>query len=691
MSDKESPYGENDSAASDQVLSPELVHSLLESAPDAILVVDSHGAIRLVNSQVEVLFGYKRQELLGQAIEVLIPWRIRCGHALHRVNYSNAPRTRPMGAGLDLHGLRRDGTEFPVEISLSPVQTRDELLIVSVIRDITERKRVADALRAANEELDARVAEQTAQLRKNAEDLQQQIVEHERSEQQLRQSEEKVRLLIEGVIDYSIYMLDPEGKVNSWNAGAERLYGYSSDEILWQPCSRFYLENEQPDADIGLKRAMKEGRHESDGWRRRKDGSKFWASTVITPLRNSDQALRGFSVIVRDMTDRRTLEQQLRQSQKMEAVGRLAAGVAHDFNNLLMVIQANADMVLTESADGKVVQRIGEIRDACDRASVLIRQLLTFGQRTVVQPQSLDVQAALRDVSKLLPSLVGENIAISITNAASLSPVTVDPGQLSQVLINLAANARDAMPNGGRLGIDTDEVVLDEYYTGQHLGVLPGRYVMIAISDTGHGMDAETQAHIFEPFFSTKPQGKGSGLGLSIVHGIMKQCGGHINVYSEPGIGSVIKLFFPISTSAAIDSVRRSVPLELSAKRPSTVLLVEDELALRQIIGDVLRAKGFNLLEATNGREALQLCKLHRESIDVVVTDIVMPDLGGVEIAQTLCQMSPSTKVIFMSGYTDKFQVVTELPNSGGLLNKPFALDELVTRIVNITEKAIRE
>jgi PAS domain S-box-containing protein len=671
-------------AASKSCADTLLSNDLLEAIPDAIIAVDRSGQILQVNSLTEQIFGYSRTELVGQSIESLVPVRFRRGHRDHREDFARQPISRPMGADLDLYGMRRDGSEFPVEISLNHVAMGNGMLILSAIRDISPRKKIEAALRRANEELDRRVMERTAELEQTTAELRARIVLHEAAEDELRQSEERFRLLVEGVLDYCIVMIDPEGKVVSWNKGAERAFGFTAEEIIGRDLARSYtaddIEAGLPHQEIGLAEA--DNRLEKECWRVKKDGSRFWASVVMTALRDETRQLRGFSVIVRDMTENYRLQEQLRQAQKLDAIGRLAGGIAHDFNNLLMIIRSNADLLSTEAPDDdRVHKRLDDIVQASDRGVSMVKQLLTFSREQTVSPQLVNLNSVLAEVGRMVPRLIGDNIELVIINDKPLRPVKVDPGQMFQAIINLALNARDAMPQGGRLSIDAETVCLDEYYSRQNPDVTPGEYIMVAVNDTGTGIPQEIQGKMFEPFFTTKPAGKGTGLGLSLVHGMVRQSGGHVSVYSEPGLGTVIKLYFPVVS----DQVETKAEPVQEKNAAATVLLAEDEVSLRRIISEMLALRGFVVLEAENGAEALELAKRHNGQIDAVVTDIVMPVMDGLELGKKIEQVCPRARTIYMSGYNDQTESLNALtPNGAPFFRKPFPLKELVQKLDQI-------
>jgi nitrogen-specific signal transduction histidine kinase len=395
-----------------------------------------------------------------------------------------------------------------------------------------------------------------------------------------------------------------------------------------------------------------------------------------------------FNVLVEDITERKLLEAQLRQAQKMEAVGRLAGGIAHDFNNLLTAITGYADLALSDLREGDPMrQDMEEILRAAHRAAELTRQLLAFSRQQVLAPRVLDLNEVVQSVDKMLRRLVGEDVELLSVLAPGLGHVKADPGQLEQVIVNLAVNARDAMPTGGKLTIETADAELAETRVRDLATVPAGRYVMLAITDSGTGMDEETKARIFEPFFTTKEQGKGTGLGLATVYGIVKQSGGFIWLYSEPGHGTTFKIYLPRVEGAA-DALAPPVGTAEVPRGTETVLIVEDEEAVRALAKTALTRKGYRVLEAANGGEALLRCESEQAPIHLLVTDVVMPGLGGADLAQRLAPLRPDMKVLFISGYADRAAARHGTIQPGAAyLEKPFSLEALARKVREVLDR----
>ncbi|MGQ0631336.1 MAG: PAS domain S-box protein [Sporichthyaceae bacterium] len=539
------------------------VQGLLDAAPDAILAVDAAGLIHLVNRQTEVLFGYGREALLGQSIDVLVPDHIRASHAHRRSTYFANPTPRPMGAGTELMARRRDGVEFPVDISLSSLETDDGVFVLAAVRDVSERKRI-DAERG---QLEANLAEE---------------------------------------------------KLN---------------------------------------------------------------------------------------TERARLEAQLHQSQRLESLGQLAGGVAHDFNNLLAGIMNYAGLVsmtlseeiarrdLTEDPTFVTLSEdVAEITTVAKRAAALTQQLLIFGHREVVKAVVLDLNSVVTDVEKLLRRTIGENVDLVTKLASGLPPVKADRGQLEQVFMNLAVNARDAMPDGGRLQIETCVITLsgDDEPDERLMGLPGGSYVQLAVSDTGTGMSKDVVDRAFEPFFSTKPKSQGSGLGLATVHGIVTQAGGRLFIYSEPGLGTTMRVLLPVAPDLPLhDSEPAQVGPPSTRGRGETVLLVEDEDIVRIPAQRMLSRSGYRVLSAEGTAQALDLVAEHRGDIDLLLTDVVMRGRSGKELADEMCRLRPTIKVVFMSGYSEDMIAHQGVLEDGvNLVEKPFSADALLGKVREVLDGA---
>jgi two-component system cell cycle sensor histidine kinase/response regulator CckA len=419
----------------------------------------------------------------------------------------------------------------------------------------------------------------------------------------------------------------------------------------------------------------------------RRDGVIANVNVWTELLYDANGKVSGILSLLVDSSEKLKLEQQLRLAQRLEAVGQLAGGVAHDFNNLLTIISGHSDLALSQlDAEDPVRNNIEEVLKASHRASALTTQLLAFSRRQVLKPKVLDLNLIVADLEKMMRRLIGENIDLITILKTGIGFVKADPGQLEQVIVNLVLNARDAMPEGGKLIIETFETEIDSHYTSQHVGTKLGSYVAIGVSDTGHGMDAETQAHIFEPFFTTRELGKGTGLGLSTVYGIVKQSGGNIWVYSEPGYGTTFKIYLPLVPQTSDPFVTRPV-------RPSvvggseTILLVEDEERVCALVREVLAKQGYTVLSANNGEEGLALSRREPRHIDLLLTDVVMPRMSGRELAENLVRERTSLKVLFMSGYTDKLILHKGMlePNTH-FLQKPFSPDEIARKVREVLD-----
>ena len=626
----------------DRKQAQERILVLLDSAPDAMVVVGADGRIVLVNTQTEKLFGYQRSELLGQPVEVLVPERFWADHRKHRAKYMEHTQIRPMGAGLELYGLRKDGTEFPVEISLSPQQTEEGILVSATIRDVTHRKRVEDAL---------------------------------------RQSEAAFRGMIEGT--YGVYRAKPDGSILMANPALARILGYDSENELLNLnlAADVFLPGEYSSHLFDRPGSRKQFARLETRWRR-KDGKVLTMEISGRPVSDDNGDLLYFEVLAEDVSHRRGIEHRLRHVQKMEAIGRLAGGIAHDFNNVLGVITGYSEMLLDKLAsDEKLAPLVTHVLKATEHGATLTRQLLAFSRQQVLDSRVINIQEHIKGIEDLLRRVLGEDIRLSVEAGDRPVHVRADPTQLEQVIMNLVVNARDAMPDGGRLAVEISDVQLDNEYCRHNPDARPGNYARIAITDSGCGMSPEVLARIFEPFFTTKESGKGTGLGLATVYGIVKQSAGHVSVYSEVGYGTTFKVYLPLSEEPVsrpeMGSFDGIVP-----RGTETILLVEDEDSLREVARQYLADKGYTVLVASEPDSAVAAAEKCAGRIEVLLTDVILPGSSGVQLAQRLAATHPEMRVLYVSGYT-----ADAIVHHGGhdtnfaFLSKPFSLPVLARKI----------
>ena len=507
------------------------------------------------------------------------------------------------------------------------------------------------------------------------------------AESALRASEERFRALVEHSSD-ALLLLDEEGRVTYVAASSRRHLGRAPEELVGQSVFDLLHPEDREFGGTLLTEALQRPGEGVTAEMRLKHADGSWRTMEsIGVNRLDDPAVDAIVLTARDITDRRKMSEQLRQAQKMEAVGQLAGGIAHDFNNLLTAILGYCNLMLDDlPRENALRSDVEEIKSAGERAASLTRQLLAFSRRQMLQPQVVDVNVLVHQMEKLLRRLISEDVELVTSLAPSLPPVKVDPASIEQVLVNLAVNARDAMPAGGRVTIETTTIELDESYAATHATVVPGRYVMLAVSDTGEGMDATTRARVFEPFFTTKEQGKGSGLGLATVYGIVKQSGGYIWVYSEPGHGSVFKIYLPFAEAAVAPRAegRRAAA---DARGLETVLLVEDEDAVRALAREVLRRHGYVVLEARHGLDALRMAERHQDLIQLLITDVVMPHMSGRDLAERLGAVRPNMKVLYISGYTDHAVMHRHLTPGAAFLQKPFTPDAFARKVRGLLDE----
>ena len=493
-------------------------------------------------------------------------------------------------------------------------------------------------------------------------------------------------------VQQAVVATDPDGQVIFWNRFAETLYGWTADEAVGRTIQELtpspFMKEHGPEI---VERAAAGESWTGEFLVQGKSGKAFPALLTSSPVRDERGRILGLVGVSIDLTERRSLEEQFRQSQKMDAVGRLAGGIAHDFNNLLTVIRLNTEMILDgfDPTDPRS-EDVRQIRNAAERASGLTRQLLAFSRKQILQPRVLDLNTVVGNIEPMLRRLIGADISITSSWGAR-GYVVADPGQLEQVLVNLVVNARDAMEQGGRISIETRNVELDDHYSSEHSPVIPGRYVMLAVGDTGVGMSKDTKEHAFYPFFTTKEAGKGTGLGLATVYGVVKQSGGYVWIYSEPGQGTTVKLYFPeVSAAAAFNSTGdQASNIGKGGKRGSeTILLVEDEEAVRGLTSRILQKQGYRVLAAQHGREAMDIATKEEGIIHLVLTDIVMPGMNGRGLVERLSGIRPTIKSLYMSGYTDD-DIVRRgfVEPSKSFLQKPFTSDGLLQTVRKVLDE----
>jgi len=627
------------------------LNALIENSPIAILWLDADHKVRMINPAFERLFVYRQSEIEGTNVDDFIaPFG-----DLSRAEVVDLTRRVLSGETVHATGARRrkDGANVEVEVYGVPLMRDGQLIgIFALYNDITELKRAETSLREA--------------------------------QQFLRQ-----------IIDADpnlVFVKDWDGKFTLANRAVAEIYGTTPEALVGKTDADFNANREEVENflrdDREVMTTLQKKFIPEELVSNAKTGETRWFHTVKVPLVSPDGKARQVLGVATDITQHRNLESQLRQSQKMEAIGKLAGGVAHDFNNLLTSILGYSDLVLEQlGQDNPLREDVTEIKKAGERAAALTRQLLAFSRKQILKPVVVDINAVVANIEKMLRRLIGENIDLKTTLDPSLGSVKADPGQIEQVILNLAVNARDAMSNGGRLTIETANVLLDENYTHDHVGSRAGRHVMLAVSDSGHGMDAETRAHIFEPFFTTKELGKGTGLGLSTVYGIVKQSDGYISVYSEQGKGTSFKVYLP-----RVDEVAaRPAPKEaLAPSRSSeTILLVEDEDGVRALARRVLETNGYTVLEACDGETAVQIAGAQSGAIHLMLTDALMPGITGPELARRVCASRPGMKVIFMSGYTDEAVVRHGLVAGGtDFIQKPFEFEALARKVRAVLDRA---
>jgi two-component system cell cycle sensor histidine kinase/response regulator CckA len=628
----------------------DFTEAITTSLGEGVYALDKSGRVTFMNPAAESALGWKQAELLGREMHDVIHFQLADG-TLRSSAECPPLRVLKSGRAVEVESdafTRRDGSVFLTAYTSSPIVTDGQVRgAVLAFRDITERKRAEEALRA---------------------------------------SEERYRLLFDSN-PQPMWVFDLETLAFlEINQAAIEHYGYSREEFLAMTIRDIRPASDVPNLLDRLSQEALPINSEAEVWKhRKKDGKTIDVEIAGHALTFYGRPAR--IVLAYDVTERKSLEAQLRQAQKMEAVGQLAGGIAHDFNNLLTAILGYSDLTIAQLArQDPMLRNVEEIKKAGERAAALTRQLLAFSRKQVLQPKVIDLNSVVSNLERMLQRVIGEDVELRTLLDPNLGRIKVDPGQIEQIIMNLAVNARDAMPQGGKLTIETKNICHGDEYSLQHVGVNLGSFVMLAVSDTGAGMDLVTQARIFEPFFTTKELGKGTGLGLSTVYGIVKQSGGNIWTYSELGVGTTFKTYFPRTDEGAREYERCTGSGEV-LHGTETILLAEDEQLVLKLACEVLRMYDYEVLEATNGDAALLICERFTEPIHLLITDVIMPGMNGHELSDRLRHLRPEMKALYMSGYTDGAIVHHEvLADGANFIQKPFSADSLARKVREILD-----
>jgi PAS domain S-box-containing protein len=622
----------------------------------AICMLDPDVRVVSWNPGAERIKGYGADEIIGQHFSCFYTPEDRAAgvptEALNKAVTTGRFAT-------EAWRVRKDGSRFWAAVVIDPIREGGQLIgFAKITRDMTEQR-----------------AAHLAAL----------------------ESERRFRLLVQSVTDYAIYMLDPDGYVANWNPGAARIKGYTAAEIVGGHFSRFYTpeDRDQRLPWKALEQARQNGRYEAEGWRVRKDGTRFWASAVIDAIRDDDGELIGFAKITRDLTERRATQLQLEQSreqlfqaQKLEAVGQLTGGLAHDFNNLLTGISGSLELLRMRLAQGRMAdldRYIASAQGATSRAASLTHRLLAFARRQTLDPKPSNANKLIAGMEDLIQRTVGPAIKIETVLGIGTWPILCDPNQLESAILNLCINARDAMPDGGRLTIETANSSVDQA-DARARDMTAGQYVAICVTDTGAGMSPQVMARAFDPFYTTKPTGQGTGLGLSMVYGFAKQSGGQVRLYSEIDQGTTVRLYLPRHSGDMDEEVdQQTRELVPHAEANETVLLVDDEATIRMVVTDVLNELGYSVIEASDSASGLRILQ-SEVRIDLLITDVGLPGgLNGRQMADAARDKRPALKVLFITGYAENAVIGSGRLHPGmHVLAKPFAMDQLASRIKSI-------
>jgi len=633
---------------------------VVATAVDGVILIDAAGTVLMFNPACERLFGYTADEVIGQNVKILMPSPFRDEHDSYLENYARTGVAKIIGIGRDVVGLRKDGSTFPMDLSVGEAQQDGGRIYVGIIHDLTERKAI---------------------------------------EQARQDSAARLKAVVDTAVD-GVILIDAVGTVLLFNPACERLFGYAADEVIGRNVKMLMPAPYRDEHDGYIESYRRTGVAKIIGIGRevvglRRDGSTFPMDLSVGEAAPGGEAI--FVGIIHDLTERKRTAEQLIQAQKMEAVGQLSGGIAHDFNNLLTVIVGNAEYLADRLKVRPDLQKLAEaIVGAGIRGAELTQRLLAFSRRQALTPKEVDCNAMIGSMQTLLRRTLREDIEIETFLEPNLRDAIADPAQLESAILNLALNAQDAMPEGGCLSVSTSNAELDEAYRDVHPEIAPGKYVMIAVTDDGTGMPPDVLERVFEPFFTTKEVGKGSGLGLSMVYGFIKQSAGHVTIYSEPGLGTTVRMYLPVTvTAGAADLAMERAPAAPQAVAPEvlplgieTVLVVEDDPFVRAFAVRTLEELGYRVIAAVNGREALAHLQ-GDEPIDLLFSDVVMPGgMNGWELAEHARVLRPNLRIMLTSGYAVETLLARgRLRGDTNFLNKPYRKAELAQRLREVLDK----